>query len=380
MYFDNAATSLIKPACLAGAYEEIIRSGKYGNPSRSGHLKSQNTMLAILESRKAIADLFHIDNPMDVAFCQNATFGLNFLIKSLVNPEDHVITSLSDHNSVLRPLYLSGCQLSFMDIGKDLEVSYSDLEKYLQKNTRFVITNHASNLLANLNDLDRIHAFCKEHNLIMIIDMAQTAGSMDIDLSKYDRSLFVMTGHKSLYGPSGAGFIIKNGDFDFKTVFCGGSGTNSFSKEGPSTFPAIFEVGTSNYMDQIAIKSSIDFLKKEGLDKIHGKLIGLSQKFYDGIKDIVGMKIYSKRPTLHNSTALVSFNLGKINSSDLALELEEDYGIEVRPGAHCAPLIHKKFGTVDQGMVRFSFSYFNSFEEVEASIGFIRRIAANAKE
>lgn len=376
MYFDNAATSLKKPEALACAYSEIIKAQKYGNPSRSGHIKSQNTMLAILESKKAIANLFHIKNPMDIAFCQNATFGLNFLINSLVNPEDHVITSMADHNSVLRPLYKMGCELSFLPISENLEVEYDELEKMFKKNTRFVVTNHASNLLASVNDLDKIHSFCKKHGLIMIIDMAQTAGTFDIDLSAYDNSLFVMTGHKSLYGPSGAGFIVKNGNFDFKPVFCGGSGVNSFSEEGPHEFPAIFEVGTANYMDWMAMKASINFLKNEGLSNIYKKLATLSQNFYDGVKDIHNIKIYSRRPSLKEgiSSPIVSLNLGNISSSDLALILEEEYGIEVRPGAHCAPLIHKTFHTINSGMVRFSFSYFNTFEEIDSAIKILHGI------
>lgn len=377
MYFDNAATSLKKPDALADAYTTIIKSHRYGNPARSGHQKSQNTMLAILATRKALADLFHCKNPMDIAFCQNATFGLNFLIRSLVRKKDHVITGLGEHNSVLRPLYLSGCRLSFLDIAENLEVTYEDLEKLRRKETRFVIVNHASNLLGSINDLDRIHAFCKAHNLILMVDMSQTAGTFDIDLSRYDHSLFVMTGHKSLYGPSGAGFILKNGDFNFQPVFCGGSGSNSFSKEGPRSFPAIFEPGTANYMDCIAMKASVDFLQSVGLSEIHKKLIALAQQFYDGICTVPGIKIYSKRPTLPegSSTALVSLNLRDMDSSELALLLEENYNIEVRPGAHCAPLIHEKFQTVEQGMVRFSFSYFNTFEEVDAAILAIREIS-----
>lgn len=375
MYFDNAATTIHKPKEVIDKITKVMMSEKYGNPSRSGHILSQNTMMAIYESKKELAKLVHIDNPSDIVFTQNATYALNFIIKSLVTKDDHVITTITEHNSVLRPLYQPGAELSFLDFDENFELEYESLGSLLKANTRFLVTNSASNLLANVNDLDRIHNFARENNLIMIVDLAQSLGVVDIDISKYDNSLFAFTGHKSLYGPSGTGGIIKNGDFDFKNVFSGGSGVRSFEKDHPSNFPSVFEVGTANFVGQIALGAGIKFVNETGVDSIYKHLANLTQKFYNGIKDIPGIKFYSKNPDGLISP-IVSFNLGNVSSDELALILDEDYDIQTRPSSHCAPLIHEHFGTEDQGIVRFSFSYFNSMDEIDRAIEAVKEIAA----
>lgn len=372
MYFDNSATTIKKPENFIKCFEEIYKSQKYGNPSRGGHKKSINSMLKILETKKSLAKITGA-NPEDIVFLDNCTYGMNFVIKSLVNSNDHVITSITEHNSVLRPLYQSGAELSFLDIDEKKELEYEKLEDLKKKNTRFLIINHASNVLANVNDLDRLHKFAKDNNLIMIVDIAQTAGNTEIDISKYDNSIFVFTGHKSLYGPTGIGGIIKNGDFDFKDVFSGGSGIKSFDKCHPNEFPTIFEIGTGNFISQIAFNESLKFILETGISNINKKVKSLTKSFYEGICDLENIKIYSKKPE-GDFSPIVSFNISNISSSDISNILDEEYDIQTRPGAHCAPLIHEKFNTQKQGMVRFSFSYFNTFEEIDEAIEIIRQL------
>lgn len=374
MYFDNSATTLHKPESLKEKYIELLESESYGNPSRSGHALSQNSMMGIYKTKMDLAKIFHIGDPNDIALTENASFGLNMIIKSLIKENDHVITTTTEHNSVLRPLYQSGAELSFLDFDENCEVDFDKIPELIKENTRFIVTNHASNLLANLNDLDKIHEIADKYNLVMIIDMAQTAGCVDVDLSKYTNSIFVFTGHKSLYGPSGTGGIIKVGDFDFSNVFAGGSGVNSFDKCHPKDFPAIFEVGTSNFLSQIAMDASLKFLLETGIENINEKIKKLTKKFYEGIENIEGIKIYSKKPE-GDFTGIVSFNLSDMDSSEFALIFDEKYEMQTRPGAHCAPLIHKHFGTENQGIVRFSFSYFNTEEEIDAAIAAVKEIA-----
>lgn len=374
MYFDNSATTLHKPASLKEKYIELLESESYGNPSRSGHALSQNSMMGIYKTKMDLAKIFHIGDPNDIALTENASFGLNMVIKSLIKENDHVITTTTEHNSVLRPLYQSGAGLSFLDFDENCEVDIDKISELIKENTRFILTNHASNLLANLNDLDKIHEIADKYNLVMIIDMAQTAGCVDVDLSKYTNSIFVFTGHKSLYGPSGTGGIIKVGDFDFSNVFAGGSGVNSFDKCHPKDFPAIFEVGTSNFLSQIAMDASLKFLLETGIENINEKIKKLTKRFYEGIENIEGIKIYSKKPE-GDFTGIVSFNLSDMDSSEFSLILDEKYEMQTRPGAHCAPLIHKHFGTENQGIVRFSFSYFNTEEEIDAAIAAVKEIA-----
>ena len=378
MYFDNAATSLHKPDSVKEIIIEILEEEAYGNPSRSGHLLSQNTMMAIYESKKSLAKLCHIENPSDILFTENATFALNFAILGLIEKSDHVITTTTEHNSVLRPLYQSGASLSFLDFDENYDLKYGELDSLLRENTKYLVVNSASNLLANINDLDRLYDFASENNLIMIVDLAQILGLVDIDMSKYKNSLFAFTGHKSLYGLSGTGGLIKNGDFTFKQIISGGSGINSFDKSMPDSFPQIYEPGTQNFLGQIALKAGIDFIIDLGIDNINEKALGLSKRFYKGIEDIKNIKFYSKNSSSLKSP-IVSFNIGNISSDEIALALDEDYDIQVRPGAHCAPLIHKHFGTEKQGIVRFSFSYFNTDEEVDEAIRAVREISLRYK-
>jgi hypothetical protein len=374
MYFDNSATSLHKPQALKEKFIELIESEKYGNPARSGHLLSQNTMLAIYETKKSLARLAHIANPSDIVLTENATYGLNFAIKSLVEKKDHVISSTSEHNSVLRPLYQSGCELSFVDFDENFDLDYGALEKNLRKNSKFLVINSASNLLGEAKDLDRLYDFAKANKLILIVDLAQSFGLLDMDLSKYENSIFAFTGHKSLYGPSGTGGLIKNGEFPFKEVFSGGSGINSFARTMPYAFPQIFEVGTANFLNQIALKASVDFILDEGIEKIRAKSLGLARRFYKKASAIDGIKFYSKDEK-NLKTPIVSLNIKDLPSSEVAMILDEDYDIQTRPGAHCSPLIHKHLGTEAQGLVRFSFSYFNSFEEVDKAVEALFHIA-----
>lgn len=376
MYFDNAATSLHKPAQVKEKLIEILEAESFGNPSRSGHLLSQNTMMAIFESKKALARLCHIENPSDFLFSPNATYALNFAILSLIEKDDHVITTTTEHNSVLRPLYQSGASLSFLDFDENFNLKYQDLPTLLKKNTKYLVVNSASNLIGNVNDLDRLYDFAKENELIMIVDLAQSLGLVDIDMGKYENSLFAFTGHKSLYGLSGTGGLIKNGSFSFKQVFSGGSGINSFDKSMPASFPQIFEPGTPNFVGQIALKAGIDFILDQGIEKINDKTLSLAKRFYKGIEDIKNIKFYSKS-WKYLESPIVSFNIGDIPSDEIALILDEDYNIQVRPGAHCAPLIHKHFGTENQGILRFSFSYFNTNDEVDTAIDAIKEISQN---
>lgn len=375
MYFDNSATTLHKPNALKERYIELLDKGELGNPSRSGHMKSQNSMMGIFKTKQDLAKLFHINNPNDIALTENASFGLNFVIKSLIRKQDHVITTTTEHNSVLRPLYQSGAELTFIDFNDDFEVDFDKIDELVKDNTKFIVTNHASNLLANVNDLDKIHEYAKKYDLIMIVDIAQTAGCIDLDISKYPNSIFVFTGHKSLYGPSGTGGIIKNGEFDFSNVFAGGSGMNSFDKCHPKEFPDIFEVGTSNFLSQMALDASINYILDEGIDNINKHIKLLTKQFYESISDIPGLKFYSKKPE-GDYSAIVSINLADMDSAELALILDEKYDIQVRPGAHCAPLIHEHFGTEGQGIVRFSFSYFNTRDEIDGASKALKEIAS----
>lgn len=369
IYFDNGATTLVKPESVL---KEIVADfNKLGNPSRGSYTASEFSMDKVYGTRQKVAKLFNV-SPMDVAFTYNITTSLNLVLKSLLTKEDHVITTLLEHNSVLRPLYQledQGMGLSFIDVDDHFNLKLEMLEELLQENTKAVVITHASNVIGNVTDLERVHEFTKKHGLILIIDGAQGAGAVKTDLSKFTNTIYCFTGHKCLYGPTGTGGIIKLGDFDFHPVFSGGSGFRSFERETPSVFPDVFEYGTINSGGIAALGAGIDYVMSKDTYKI---LSELKDYLYESMKTIKGIKIYGDFGKNHLPT--LSFNIGDNPSGEVSRVLFEQLEVCSRPGSHCAPLVHKRAGTVDQGMVRFSLSTFNTKEEIDTVVEFLRSI------
>lgn len=377
IYLDNAATTLIKPKRVAELLMEGISSHRYGNPGRGSHKTALNALEELYKTREAVARLFNISNPENIALTQNASSSLNMVLHSLFDGKTfHIITTVAEHNSVLRPLYAiekKGLKVSHIGVDKNAVLNYEDFEKELRPDSKAIVITHASNVTGNKSDLDWIYSFAKKHNLILIVDASQTAGSCKIDVSKYDKSIFCATGHKSLFGPGGTGIICVNGTFDFQQVFAGGSGFNSFSHEHPHTMPDIFEVGTMNVPSFMGLRAGIEFILETGFDKIEEKLQSLKAEFLKGLESMPNVKIFGDKK-IKDSSAIVSLNIGDIPSSEISLELDENYEIATRPGAHCAPLLHEALGTEKQGMVRFSFSYFNTLKEVHKTLEALDKI------
>ncbi len=361
IYFDNSATSLIKPKEVKVAMSDAL-SGKYANPSRGAYGPALTAMNKIYQVRKSIAKLFGVE-AMDIAFTPNITSSLNLVIKSLFNEKDHVITSVLEHNSVLRPLYQlqdRGMEISFLDCDDKFNLKYQDLEGLLRKNTRALIITQASNVVGNISDLEKIYAFTKKHKLLLIIDGAQGAGAIKTDLSKFENTIYCFTGHKSLYGPTGTGGIINRSFEKFKPVFSGGSGYRSFERHTPDIYPDIFEYGTINVHSIIGLGAGVDYLLK---NPPYGKLEELSSYLYNSLKDIEGIKIYGDFEKNH--LPILSFNLLDYDSALVSQILWEKLELCSRPNSHCAPLLHKRAGTEERGMVRLSLSTFNTKEEID---------------
>ena len=351
IYFDNSATTLHKPKTVAEEVYRGIVSKEFGNPGRGSHRAAHLALSELFTTRAAVADIFNLKNPLNIALCQNATFALNTVIKSLFTGNDHLITTAFEHNSVLRPLYQlekEGAELTIIDI-----------------DTKTVIVNQRSKVTGSTCDLNYVYDLCKKYNLILITDIAQSAGTIPLDISKYKNAIFCFTGHKGLYGPEGTGGIIVNGSFDFKPVFSGGSGIHSFDKEHPSEMPDVFEAGTMNVPSFMGLTAGCLFIKNEGIENINKKLKKLRDNFLQAIKDIPSIKIYGS--TEENAGAAVGINIENIPSGEVSRILDETYSIATRPGAHCAPLVHKAFQTEKHGIVRFSFSFFNTAAEIETA-------------
>ena len=374
IYFDNAATTLQKPPELAQAITEAIKT--FGNPGRSFHQPAMEASRANLSARKEIALLTGLENPLNVAFTSGATESLNLVLSSLVLPEDHVITSVLEHNSVLRPLYKIGCELSFIPCDSRGHLIPDDLDSLLKPNTRFLVCTHGSNLSGAFTDTDALRDFCRKRGLVFILDVSQTLGCVETFAAMADVLCF--TGHKALFGPQGTGGIIVNKQLDFRLVKTGGSGTNSFDTSQALEMPEIFEAGTPNAHGIAGLGQGAAFVNRTSVSDIKSSTALLVEKFLDGAGDIPGIVLYGAEKSYGGPRLpIIALNIGSLTAADLALRLWEKYRIATRAGIHCAPLLHKHFGTEARGMVRFSFSVFNTTEEITLTIQALGEIAGN---
>lgn len=374
IYLDNAATALHKPEGVAEAMTMALTS--MGNSGRGAHEATLDASRMIYGTREKLAELFHILDPMRIAFTCNATESLNIAIQGILQPGDHVITSVCEHNSVLRPVYRmakQGVTYSLLPADEKGVMQYDQLPKLLKKETKAIVITHASNLTGNVTDLKKISDFAKANELLLIVDASQTAGCIPIDVQDMGIDVLCFTGHKGLMGPQGTGGIYVRESVKIAPLKVGGSGVKSFDKEHPDTMPTALEAGTLNGPGIAGLGASVSWLLKQGVEQIHEKDLALSRRFLKGIAEIPDITIYGDMDS-QMRTAIVSLNLGDVDSAEMSDWLWEDYGIAVRAGAHCAPLMHKALGTEQQGAVRFSFSCFNTEEEVDAAIQALKEL------
>lgn len=374
IYLDNAATTLHKPEGVAEAMITALTS--MGNSGRGAHKATLDASRMIYGTREKLAELFHISDPMRIAFTCNATESLNIAIQGILQPGDHVITSVCEHNSVLRPVYRMakrGVTYNMLPADKKGVIQYDQLTSLLKKETKAIVITHASNLTGNVTDLKKVSDFAKKNGLLLIVDASQTAGCIPIDVQELGIDVLCFTGHKGLMGPQGTGGIYVREGIKIAPLKVGGSGVKSFDKEHPDTMPTALEAGTLNEPGIAGLGASVSWLLKQGVEQIHEKDLALSRRFLKGIAEIPDITIYGDMDS-QMRTAIVSLNLGDVDSAEMSDWLWEDYGIAVRAGAHCAPLMHKALGTEQQGAVRFSFSCFNTEEEVDAAIQALKEL------
>lgn len=380
IYLDNGATTLRKPECVKEALLEAMAS--MGNSGRGVHDASLYAGRTIYRARESLAELLGAAAPEQVVFTANATESLNLVLGGLFGPGDHVITTVCEHNSVLRPLYrLQGVELSVLPVkaeaGEERQagiLAYDELESLLRPNTKALIITHASNLTGNITDLERAAAFAKKHSLLLIVDAAQTAGSVPMDMERMGIDVLCFTGHKGLYGPQGTGGVCVRPGLSIRPLKVGGSGIHSFDREHPSEMPAALEAGTLNGHGIAGLGAAARWLLETGVEQIRAREQALLRRFVDGVKEVEGVTLYGN-PDLDRRTGIQSLNIRDYDSARVADWLYEDYGIAVRGGAHCAPLMHEALGTREQGAVRFSFSYFNTEAEADEAAAAVRELA-----
>ena len=380
IYFDNAATTLQKPEEVAQAVKESF--SYIGNAGRGANEASLFTSRLIFQTRKQIAELFHMKDGEQslgaerVVFTMNATESLNIVLKGLLYPGDHVITTEMEHNSVLRPLYEleeKGVGVTIVASEKNGTISCEKIKQAIGKNTKAIVCTHASNVTGDGNDIAQIGALCEKYNLYFILDASQTAGTIEIDMEQNHISAICFTGHKGLFGPQGTGGIALADGVCVAPLLSGGSGVHSFERKHPMELPTALEAGTLNGHGIAGLHAALTWIKKTGIAAIHEKEMALAEQFQRGIETIPGIHLYGGEKRV---AAIVSCNLADLDSAYVSDCLAENYGIATRAGAHCAPLIHTHFGTEKQGMVRFSFSCFNTTEEVEKAVRAMQDIAA----
>ena len=375
IYFDNAATTLRKPDCVVHAVTEAMCS--LGNSGRGVHRGALSASRIIYDTRVALAQLFGAESPERIAFTANSTQALNMAIKGILNPGDHVITTALEHNSVLRPLYEledRGVQLTVLPADSMGNIRYRDFEQEIRPNTKAIVTTHGSNLTGNLLDIGRIGAIAKRHGLTYIVDASQTAGVFDIDVQAMGIDMLCFTGHKGLLGPQGTGGIYVREGVEIRPLLSGGSGVQTYLRHHPPQMPTALEAGTLNGHGIAGLGAAVRYLQETGLDAIRAKEQELMWEFYSRVLEIPGITVYGDFRD-RNRCAIVSLNVRDYDSGEVSDALSSEYGIATRPGAHCAPLMHKALGTVEQGAVRFSFSHYNTMEEIKIAVSALRELA-----
>lgn len=374
IYFDNAATTLHKPHEVIEAVVHAMTTA--GNASRGTHTGSLAASRTVYETRKKIADFFHCSRADHVIFTSNSTEALNIAICGTLGKGDHIISTDLEHNSVLRPLYHleeQGASLTFLSANKKGCIDYDDFKRSIKPNTKAIVCTHASNLTGNVLDIERIGRIAKAHNLLFIVDASQSAGCIEINMETMNIDILCFTGHKGLLGPQGTGGLCIHESVEIRLFKHGGSGIHSYEKGQPQAYPARLEAGTLNSHGIAGLCVAINYINTITIPVIAKKEQELLWHFYKGICNIPEIHIYGDFDTKERA-AILSLNIEGYDSGTVSDLLSQEYDIATRPGAHCAPRMHQALGTTETGAVRFSFSSFNTMEEVETAIQALKEL------
>ena len=374
IYFDNAATTLHKPPEVIEAVVHAMTTS--GNASRGTHTGSLAASRTVYETRKKIADFFHCSRADHVIFTSNSTEALNIAICGTLGKGDHIISTDLEHNSVLRPLYHleeQGASLTFLSANKKGCIDYDDFKRSIKPNTKAIVCTHASNLTGNVLDIERIGHIAKAHNLLFIVDASQSAGCIEINMKNMNIDILCFTGHKGLLGPQGTGGLCIQESVEIRPFKRGGSGIHSYEKGQPQAYPARLEAGTLNSHGIAGLCAAINYINTITIPVIAKKEQELLFHFYKGICNIPEIHIYGDFDTKERA-AILSLNIEGYDSGTVSDLLSQEYDIATRPGAHCAPRMHQALGTTETGAVRFSFSSFNTMEEVETAIQALKEL------
>lgn len=372
---DNAATTMHKPREVIDAVVQAMSS--MGNAGRGANEASLSASRIIYDTREQLCRFFHGDNPRQIVFTSNSTESLNIAVKGLLEPGDHVVTTMLEHNSVLRPLYEmqeKGVRLTIVKSNEKGTLDLKDLEAVVTPGTKMVICTNGSNLTGNYIPLEPVGRIARKNGALFVVDASQTAGVFPIDVKEMGIDVLCFTGHKGLLGPQGTGGMYVREGLSIRPLKSGGTGVQTYSKTQPTEMPTALEAGTLNGHGIAGLHAAMQYLEETGVDHIRAREQDLMWRFYEGVKDIPDIKVYGDFSTKERC-AIVALNIGDYDSSEVSDELLTEYSISTRPGGHCAPLMHEALGTAEQGAVRFSFSHYNTEEEIDIAIRAIRELA-----
>lgn len=382
IYLDNASTTFPKAPNVANAMSDYLTN--YGiNINRGSYALAYDVEDIIYTTRQRLNNVFNSHDPSHVIFTQNVTMSLNMVIKGLLKSGDHVLVSTMEHNAVMRPLtQLLDNGITFDVIPCDVtgSIEIDAIKSLIRPNTVAIIINHASNVCGTIQPIQSIGALCKAHNLHFIVDAAQTAGVIPINVKACHIDALCFTGHKGLLGPQGIGGIILTKEIaqTLTPVIAGGTGSFSHLETMPTHMPDAFEAGTLNLPGIIGLNEGLSYIEAVGMKNIHNHELALTKTFLEGLRSITGINIIGKQD-IQDRTAIVSITIDSMDPASIAYELESTYHIMTRVGLHCAPRAHQTLGTYPEGTVRFSFGYANTHKNVESALSALHKIVKNTK-
>lgn len=383
IYLDNAATSWPKPAPVLDAMAHFFTEIG-ANPGRSSHRLSIDAARVVLAARAAIAKLFQAPDPLRVVFTLNVTEALNLVLHGLLRPGDHVITGGMEHNSVMRPLEVlknHGVQVTVLPCTQAGQLNPVQVEAAIQPNTVLIALNHASNVVGTIAPITEVGQIARSRGVLFLVDTAQTAGALPIDMSASHIDFLAFTGHKGLYGPTGTGGLLigERVDLDrLRSLKQGGTGSRSEQVYQPEFLPDRYESGTPNTVGLAGLSAALDWLASQGVESIRKHEVTLTRRLLDGLQAIKGVTVYGPLdPELQVAT--VSFNINGLEPSEVGLRLDEDYGILCRVGLHCAPAAHRTMGTFPRGTVRLGLGFFNTIEHVDTVLTAVAALAEEGR-
>ncbi|HEY8500367.1 MAG TPA: aminotransferase class V-fold PLP-dependent enzyme [Clostridia bacterium] len=376
IYLDNAATSWPKPPTVIQAATDFIKRG-CANPGRSAHAMARMADEAVMHTREILAGFFNISNPLRIVFMPNTTYALNTAIHGIVNPGDHVVTTMMEHNSVLRPLAAlekaGAIRLDFIEPDRFGRITIQSIKKTVTKSTTLFCMTHSSNVTGAIMPVAEAGKHCRANGVLFLVDAAQSAGAVPVDIENMCIDILAFPGHKGLLGLQGTGGLYVRENVPVRPLVQGGTGSFSDNLMQPDIFPDILESGTLNVPGIVGLGKAVQYIIDTGISNIFIKKQQLLRLLVEGIEKESNITVYSPAPEANSG--ILAFNIENMDSSEAGYLLDKKFGVCVRSGLHCAPLAHRSLGTRDKGMVRISPGFFNDKNEIDLTIKAIRGIA-----